>query len=126
MFPGHGLKRVAPLSLGCLLLAVVPVVSLGQSRPAIPPQYADRIATLVKLSGRVSVLKDNIPWVLEIGSVVLPKQTIITGEDGYALFQMPDGSTFEVFQNSKLRLSQFAFELRGFDRPGDGQSARAH
>ena len=31
-----------------------------------------------------------------MGDVVEPKQIIVTGPDGYAKFQLTDGSTFEV------------------------------
>jgi hypothetical protein len=36
-----------------------------------------------------------------VGDVIQPKQIIITGPDGYAKFQLADGSTFEVFQNTR-------------------------
>src|SRR5581483_10321323 len=44
---------------------------------------------------------DNGPWVLNINDTITPGKVIITGADGYALFRVSDGSTFEVFQNSK-------------------------
>jgi hypothetical protein len=52
--------------------------------------------------GQVSVMKDSTPWALNIGDTIRPKQMIQTGPDGYALFQVNDGSTFEVFPNSKV------------------------
>jgi hypothetical protein len=53
------------------------------------------------LEGQVSVLKDNAPWGLKVGDVVGPRQQIVTGHDGYALFEVNDGSTFVVYPNSK-------------------------
>ncbi len=61
----------------------------------------DPAARVVSLMGQVSVLRDNSPWVLNVGSTVQPKQIIVTGPDGFAQFQVSDGSTFEVFPNSR-------------------------
>ena len=59
-------------------------------------------AKVVSLTGQVSVLRDNSPWVLDIGNIIQPKQLIVTGPDGYAVFEvLSDGSRFEVFPNSK-------------------------
>jgi hypothetical protein len=58
-------------------------------------------ATIVTLVGQVSLLTDNGPWVLNVNDAVLPGKVIITGPDGYARLRVADGSTFEVFQNSK-------------------------
>jgi hypothetical protein len=59
-------------------------------------------AKVVTLSGQVSVLRDNSPWALDLGDSVQPRQIIVTGPDGYALLQVSDGSTFEVFHNSRV------------------------
>ncbi|HEV3334499.1 MAG TPA: FecR family protein [Bryobacteraceae bacterium] len=53
------------------------------------------------MSGRVSVLQDSNEWALSPGKFVQPQQVVITGSDGYAKFELQDGSTFEVFQNSR-------------------------
>jgi hypothetical protein len=50
----------------------------------------------------VSVLKDSTPWALDLGSLVYVRQVVITGPDGWASFQVSDGSTFEVFPNSRV------------------------
>jgi len=60
------------------------------------------VATVVTLTGQVSVLRDNSPWALNLGDSVQPRQIIVTGADGYALLRVSDGSTFEVFQNSRV------------------------
>ncbi len=62
----------------------------------------DGAAKVVTLIGQVSVLRDSTPWVLHVGDSVSPKQIIVTGAEGYAVFQVADGSTFEVFQNSRV------------------------
>ncbi|HUI81998.1 MAG TPA: FecR family protein [Bryobacteraceae bacterium] len=53
------------------------------------------------MSGRVSVLQDSVEWALSPGKFVQPQQVVVTGPDGYAKFELQDGSTFEVFQNSR-------------------------
>src|SRR5258708_24220806 len=59
-------------------------------------------ATVITLNGQVSVLRDNSPWALNLGNSVQPRQIIVTGVDGYALLRVSDGSTFEVFPNSRV------------------------
>jgi hypothetical protein len=59
-------------------------------------------ATVVTLNGQVSVLRDNSPWALNLGNSIQPRQIIVTGADGYALLRVSDGSTFEVFPNSRV------------------------
>lgn len=62
----------------------------------------DGAARVVTLNGQVSILRDNSPWALNLGDSVRPRQIIMTGADGYALLQVADGSTFEVFPNSRV------------------------
>src|SRR5580658_3563498 len=59
-------------------------------------------AKVITLNGQVSVLRDDSPWVLNVGDSVQPRQIIITGPDGFAVFQVSDGSTFEVFPNARV------------------------
>jgi hypothetical protein len=83
-----------------LLPAAMVLVSLGplfaQNGPFKPGS-----AKLIVMTGRVSVLKDGAEWARSVGDIVEPQQVIVTGPDGYAKFQLEDGSTFEVFQNSR-------------------------
>jgi hypothetical protein len=80
-------------------MAVVSVVCPAQNLSLNSPESA---ATVITLTGDVSVLKDSIPWALQVGSTVQLKQLIVTGPDGYAKLQVSDGSTFEVYANSKV------------------------
>jgi len=67
------------------------------------PIYAQSgAAKVITLTGQVSVLRDNSPWVLNVGDAVQPRQIVITGPDGFAVFQVSDGSTFEVFPNARV------------------------
>lgn len=63
-------------------------------------------AKLMSFTGQISVLRDNNPWALNLGDVIQPQQVIVTGADGYGVFQVADGSTFEVFSNSKVVFRQ--------------------
>ncbi len=69
---------------------------------AFPLLAEDGAAKLITRNGQVSVLRDDSPWVLNIGDAVQPRQIIVTGPDGFAVFQVSDGSTFEVFPNARV------------------------
>ena len=62
----------------------------------------DGAAKLLSFAGRISVLRDSTPWALNAGDTVRPQQVIVTGEDGWGLFQVSDGSKFEVYANSRV------------------------
>jgi len=85
-------------ALGLLVAATV-VVCPAQ---LLQTDSTTAAASVVTLTGQVSVLRDSQPWALEVGSQVNPQQVILTGPDGYALFRIADGSTFEVFPNSRV------------------------
>jgi hypothetical protein len=93
------LKRLTtPGTVRAILLAAVAVVFLrslsAQPRPA---------ATLVSMSGQVSILPDgHNTKALFTGDVVPAQKTIVTGPDSYAKFLLPDGSYFEVFEKSQV------------------------
>src|SRR5215472_2675000 len=76
-----------------VVLAVCAVSAFAQDNGA---------AQVITLNGQVSVLRDSSPWALNIGDSVRPQQIIITGSDGYAVLKVSDGSTFEVFPNSRV------------------------
>lgn len=76
---------------------------LGVACIYVVPIHAESgAAKVVTLNGQVSVLRDDSPWVLNVGDQVQPRQIIITGPDGFAVFQVSDGSTFEVFPNARV------------------------
>lgn len=89
-------RATAKLSL---LLAATAVVCFGQMPPI---DSGDHAAKVMELTGQVSVLKDSTPWALNVGDQVQVKQLIITGPDGQARFQVSDGSTFDVYPNSRV------------------------
>src|SRR5271165_2613339 len=68
----------------------------------LPAQAESGAAKVITLNGQVSVLRDDAPWVLNVGDAVQPRQIVITGPDGFAVLQVSDGSTFEVFPNARV------------------------
>lgn len=91
---GDKLSRAALRALlACLTIAVCHPLRAGD---------LDGAAKVTSLTGQVSVLRDNQPWALSVDDVVQPRQIIVTGSDGFAVFQVADGSTFEVFPNSRV------------------------
>jgi hypothetical protein len=62
----------------------------------------DVAGKVVSLTGQVSVLRDNQPWALNLGDAIQPRQIIVTGADSFAIFQLSDGSTFEIYSNSRV------------------------
>ena len=91
----------AKLSLLCAATAIVCLTRpvLAQMPPSDSIGYAAKVLTA---TGQVSVLKDSQAWALSVGDSVQVKELILTGEDGHAVFQVSDGSTFEVFPSSRV------------------------
>jgi hypothetical protein len=79
-----------------LLVAVAAAVCLAQ------PHLPDYSAKVIEQMGQVSALGGQGLQALFPNDAVKPQQTIVTGPDGFARFQVSDGSTFEVFPNSKV------------------------
>jgi hypothetical protein len=86
----------------------LPQAQPQQQAPAEKPE--NTAATVLSLEGQVSVIKDpgprEEPWALNAGDSVAQRQVIVTGSDGHALFQVNDGSTFEVFPDSRVTFRQ--------------------
>jgi hypothetical protein len=98
------MKYWAKRSLRSLpLLAFAVSVCLAQS--------ADPSAKVVIQSGQVSAMTASGLKALFPGDVVKPQQIVITGADGYAQLQVSDGSTFEVFPNSRVSFREHAGSL---------------
>lgn len=83
--------------MGLLIAATVAMCPAQLFQPA-----AGSAAKVISLTGQVSVLRDTQPWALNIGDAVQVQQVILTGPDGFAQFQVSDGSTFEVYPNSNI------------------------
>jgi hypothetical protein len=83
-------------------ISAVMALMLGVCPAQILPPSPEMAAKVVSLTGQVSILHDSQPWALNVGDKVQAKQVIISGPDGYALFEVSDGSTFEVYPNSTV------------------------
>jgi FecR protein len=87
-----------------LLIAAALVVSSNPLRAqcVLDPQSSG--AMVLVQSGDVSQLGDRAGYRVTIKpcGIVNQQQVIRTGSDGYAKFQVSDGSTFEVFPNTEL------------------------
>lgn len=84
------------------LVAALYVCPAYAQLPNLFPEDKQYAAQVLQLTGQVSVLKGREPWALNVGDWVQKRQEIVTGANGYALFQVNDGSTFEVFANSHV------------------------
>jgi hypothetical protein len=88
----------AAVGMVCLGVCLAPF-SLAQAPAGDSSQYA---AKAISVSGQVSVLRDNQEWAVEVGGQVRAKELIFTGPDGQARFEVSDGSTFDVYPNSRV------------------------
>jgi hypothetical protein len=86
-----------------LLIAVATAV-FCQAPAALPS--GSPAAKVIELTGQVSVLKESYPWALQV------RQIVITGPDGFARFQVSDGSYFEVYPNSRATFRNNPGNLR--------------
>jgi hypothetical protein len=69
-------------------------------------------AKVLVAEGNVSVLRDSQAWALMAGQTILPRQEIVSGNDGYALLELSDGSRFDVFANSRATFRHNTGNLR--------------
>lgn len=99
-----GLKggwKARPVLAVSLLLCFFSLQASAQVLSSPNPALGDS-ARVVLSSGRVSVSRSGELWVLNPGDLVKPAQEIVTGIDGYAVFELSDGSRFEVYPNSHV------------------------
>jgi hypothetical protein len=85
--------------LPVLALTLLSVASVGAQ---IPDSTLGGAAKLLNFTGQISVMRDTSAWALNTGDLVQPEQVIVTGDDGYGVFQVADGSRFEVFPKSHV------------------------
>ena len=89
-------------SVFALAVALGVALSARAQDPAL--QRYEAHATLV--TGQVSRISDEHPWVLSSGEHIPVRQTITTGPDGYAHFEVGAGSSFDLFSNSRVVFRQ--------------------
>lgn len=96
-------RSTLTLAVERLLLAATLAICL------VPLRAQDAAAKAITLIGDVSFLKDGAggyKWALLEGQSVKPGWIIKTGRDGYVKFQVSDGSSFEVFQDTEATFRQ--------------------
>jgi hypothetical protein len=86
---------LASMLLAASLVLCASQLPFGLSNPG-------EAAKAVSVTGQVSLLNDGQPWALNAGDQVKVGQVIFSGPDGYAVFQVSDGSTFEIYSNSRV------------------------
>jgi len=67
-----------------------------------PMEDTGSAAHLITGGGRIVVQRNSSPWRLEPGEYVYPNEVVTTGDDGWGMFQVSDGSKFEIYPNSKI------------------------
>jgi ferric-dicitrate binding protein FerR (iron transport regulator) len=82
--------------------ALLGALSLVAQQAPAPPVDPDGAARLLNFTGQISVVRSNYAWALNVGGVVKRQEVIVTGPDGWGVFQVADGSKFEVFPNSRI------------------------
>jgi hypothetical protein len=91
------------LALAAVFAVSSPVV---HAQTVSLPEPGSGAAKLMSFTGQVSILRDGSTWALNVGDLIQPQQVIVTGADGYGVFKVSDGSTFEVFPKSRVVFRQ--------------------
>jgi len=97
------MAHLRPLSKAGITLAAVLFLGCAGVRAQTLP-VPDGAARLLNFTGQLSVLRagNGYAWALNTGDMVKPQETVVTGADGWGLFQIADGSKFEVYPNSRV------------------------
>jgi len=98
-----------------ILVAAALVAAAGLAASAQNPAQLPAVpgaAKVITLTGQVSILQDTQPWALSVGDDVKLGQVILSGPDGFAVFEVSDGSTFEVYPNSRVVFRKTAGNLK--------------
>jgi hypothetical protein len=104
----------------------------GQNAPIDSAVMRPYEAHATAVSGKVDRVRDEMPWAVSSGERVPVQQTITTGADGYAHFEVQGGSSFDLLSNSKVifrgnaasagdLLDVLAGRVRVHLQPGPGQ-----
>jgi ferric-dicitrate binding protein FerR (iron transport regulator) len=105
---------------------------MAQSLPVDPAVMSRYEAHATSVSGTVDRVRDQMPWAVSNGEQVPVQQTITTGTDGFARFEVQGGSSFDLLSNSKVvfrentasagdLLDVMAGRVRVHLQPGPGQ-----
>ena len=75
-------------------------------------QLTSDTAHITTMAGRVSVERGGELWTATDGQAIEAGQIIVTGNDGSAQLGLPDGSSIEIFPNSRIIYRANRFNLR--------------
>lgn len=85
-----------------LILGACGGAMLAQNLPVDPAVMSRYEAHATQVSGKVDRVQNKLPWAVSSGERVSVQQTITTGPDGLATFQLQGGSSFDLLSNSKV------------------------
>jgi hypothetical protein len=85
-----------------ILLATLLLACCAGVRAQVPLPDPDGAAKLLSFTGQLSVVRSGYAWALNTGDAIKPLEVVVTGPDGWGVFQVADGSKFEVYPNSKV------------------------
>lgn len=94
---------MSPLRHSFSRLLLFVAATAGVCFAQLPSMFSSEgAAKATQVAGQVSLEKNSALWAVETGTTVQVNQVIVTGSDGFAVFQVSDGSTFEVYPNSRV------------------------
>jgi ferric-dicitrate binding protein FerR (iron transport regulator) len=102
------MPRLCALSPAVRVLLTAAGAAVCLAQQAVP----DHTARVIVQYGQLSALSDNGLRALFTGDSLKPQQIVVTGSDGYGQFQVADGSTFEVFANSRVMFREHVGSLQ--------------
>ena len=73
---------------------------------------ASNAAIITSADGRVSIERNGERWAVSSGQTLSAAQVMVTGIDGFAELNLPDGSRLEIFPNSRFAYRANQFSLR--------------
>lgn len=94
-------RKFRSLAAVCAIL-VASLAALPRLQAQTPAPELGGAARLLNFTGQISVMHDADAWALNAGDLVQPGQVVVTGPEGYGVFQVADGSRFEVFPKSRV------------------------
>lgn len=97
----HFRPKIQIVVRAAAVLLIAALSFMAQTPPSSPVE-TEGAARLLAFTGQISVLRSNYAWALRVGDPVNRKETIVTGSDGWGVFEVADKSRFEVFPNSRV------------------------
>ncbi|HKD10040.1 MAG TPA: FecR family protein [Bryobacteraceae bacterium] len=93
------IRPLLKIATNAVLLLAACAALQAQQPPGSAPDGAARLLNFV---GQLSVVRGGYAWALNVGDSIQPQETVVTGPDGWGVFQISDGSKFEVYPNSRV------------------------